>query len=282
MIFQNLKEKCEYYRGLTDYKLLPNANVLVMCDGRAFSKLIKNHFRKPFDMDFVNMMNETAKFVCENVQGIKIAFVQSDEISFLMKDEGEATPFFANRMCKILSIIASLATAEFNKQMLLYNIKRNAYGVGTMFDNEDTIYNIKDCVRKIEDTKFAQFDCKCWNVPTDNDAFAWFKYRQLDCIKNSKQQTAQTYLPHKQLVKHNADEQIQMVVEKNGIDWNTFDNKYKYGRFVYKIEKLMNTTLPNGEYVEYVRNKFTPDAAWDLSTEEGRNKFFEIAFKFDE
>lgn len=30
MQFKNLEDKCPYYRGLSDYKLLPNSYVLVM------------------------------------------------------------------------------------------------------------------------------------------------------------------------------------------------------------------------------------------------------------
>lgn len=274
MRFKNLEDKCQYYRGLTDYRLLPNRDILVMLDGKNFSKLIKNNFKKPFDDDFIDMMNKTAQFLCENVQGCKFAYTQSDEISLLITDyeTTETDTLFGGRLCKIQSILASLATSEFNRQFILYNIyhgdKRNI-GAG-------------DCVDIIEKMKMAQFDCKAWVVPSQNDAFAWFLYRQLDCVKNSKQQTAQTYLPHKQLVGHNADEQIQMVAEKNGIDWYAFDNKYKYGRFVYKVEKQMTTTLPSGETIEYTRNKFTPVGAWDLTTEEGKIKFIEHTFKFED
>ena len=274
MRFKNLEDKCQYYRGLTDYRLLPNRDILVMLDGKNFSKLIKNNFKKPFDDDFIDMMNKTAQFLCENVQGCKFAYTQSDEISLLITDyeTTETDTLFGGRLCKIQSILASLATSEFNRQFILYNIyhsdKRNI-GAG-------------DCVDIIEKMKMAQFDCKVWVVPSQNDAFAWFLYRQLDCVKNSKQQTAQTYLPHKQLVGHNADEQIQMVAEKNGIDWYAFDNKYKYGRFVYKVKKQMTTTLPSGETIEYTRNKFTPVGAWDLTTEEGKIKFIEHTFKFED
>ena len=274
MKFKNLEDKCQYYRGLTDYRIQGNNDILVMLDGKNFSKLIKNNFKKPFDDDFINMMNKTAQFLCENVQGCKFAYTQSDEISLLITDyeTTETDTLFGGRLCKIQSILASLATSEFNRQFILYNIyhadKRNI-GAG-------------DCVDIIEKMKMAQFDCKCWTVPNQNEAFAWFLYRQLDCIKNSKQQTAQTYLPHKQLVGHNADEQIQMVKEFNGIDWNTFENKYKFGRFVYKVETTETKMIPQlNNTITYTRNKFTPMPAWDLTTEEGKVKFIEKTFKFE-
>ena len=86
MKFDTLKQKCEFYRSLTDYKLMPNSYVLAMVDGHCFSKLIKNKFDKPFDDMFIKMMNETAKYLCENIQGAKFAYTQSDEISILITD----------------------------------------------------------------------------------------------------------------------------------------------------------------------------------------------------
>ena len=275
MKFKNLEDKCQYYRGLTDYRIQGNNDILVMLDGKNFSKLIKNNFQKPFDDDFINMMNKTAQFLCENVQGVKFAYTQSDEISLLITDYDtpETDTLFGGRICKIQSILASLATSEFNRQFILYNIyhsdKRNI-GAG-------------DCVDIIEKMKMAQFDCKVWTVPNQNDAFAWFLYRQLDCVKNSKQQTAQTYLPHKQLLGKDADMQIQMVKEFNGIDWNTFENKYKFGRFVYKVEITETKMIPQlNNTITYTRNKFTPMPAWDLTTDDGKKKFFEYAFKNEE
>ena len=89
----------------------------------------------------------------------------------------------------------------------------------------------------VEDQKLVEFDCKAWNVPNENDMFAWCLYRQNDCIKNSKQQAAQTYLSHKELLNLNTDEQIALLKEKKGIDWNTdFSDGKKYGRFIYKEE----------------------------------------------
>ena len=71
MRFNSLEDRMNYYRGLTDYKLMPKSYVMVMLDGRSFSTMIKNKFEKPFDNKFINMMNETAKYVCSKVEGAK-------------------------------------------------------------------------------------------------------------------------------------------------------------------------------------------------------------------
>jgi tRNA(His) 5'-end guanylyltransferase len=260
MNFKNLKDKCLYYRNLTDYKLLPNSYVMLMLDGRGFSKAIKNKFNKPFDDDFIYMMNETAKYLCENIQGCKFAYVQSDEISLILTDFDTPTTdsFFCNRISKIQSIAASMATGKFNQLMLLHRMK-NGFGI-----------NPEDVILK---SPIYQFDCKCWNVPSFNDVFAWFLYRQNDCIKNSKQQTAQTFLSHKILMGKTSDEQIELLKNEKGIDWNDLSNDKKYGRFLVKNEVTMTNEENGSNYYRYIW-KYEP--ALLLSNHNGKSSFLNM------
>lgn len=274
MYFKTLEQKCLYYRGLTDYKLLPGSYVIVMLDGKNFSRLVKNKFKKPFDDDFISMMNETAKYVCENVQGCKFAYVQSDEISLVLTDFDTPTTdtFFGYRLCKMQSIIASFATAKFNQLMLSYNLKKHSYDT-LLEDCADTVYSVNDAIKVVDNTPLAQFDCKCWNVPNINDIFAWFLYRQIDCVRNSKQQAAQTYLPHKKLLKLNTDAQIKLLIEEKDIDWNCYPMDQKYGRFIWK-RKVIMTNIDTGEI--YHRYKWIEEPAFPLMDEDGKEKFFDI------
>ncbi len=251
MYFKTLKEKCEYYRSLTDYKLMPNSYVLAMVDGHCFSKMIKNKFDKPFDDLFIKMMNETAKYLCENIQGAKFAYTQSDEISILITDFD--TPmtdsYFSFRLCKMQSLIAAMATAKFNQIYAKMAYDYHGYGL-KKFD--------------MKEYPTCTFDCKVWTVPNANDAYAWFLYRQIDCIKNSKAQTAQTFVPHKDLVGLNADEMIAKCKEVIGLDWHTLDNSMKFGRIIKKVETPMEKDLPNGEHIKFVRNVWTAVPGVDL------------------
>ena len=224
---ETLKEKCEALRETTDYRLPRKTYAMVMVDGKNFSRLIKNKYEKPFDDKFINMMNDVAIYVCKNVQGCKFAYVQSDEITFVLTDfeNEETSAFFDYRLCKMLSIIPSLATARFN-QLAMLNI----------LDTQESVVAAKDAVSGIE---LVQFDCKVWDAINFNNVFAYLLWRQIDCVRNSKQQAAQTYLSHEQLLGKHTDEQIRMLLEERGIDWNDYPNDRKYGRFIYKeqIEK---------------------------------------------
>ena len=117
------------------------------------------------------------------------------------------------------SIIASMAASKFNQLLMLYNLENGI--------------EPNDPMEIVENTNLVDFDCKVWNVPTFDDAIAWFIYRQLDCIRNSKQQAAQTYLSFAQLLNQGADKQITLLKVNKGIDWETkYDDGKKYGRFI--------------------------------------------------
>ena len=83
MKFDTLKDRMEYFRSLADYRLMPNSYVVVMVDGRGFSKSVKKLFEKPFDDKFISMMNNTDSFL-------------------------------RYRLCKIQSIIVGIASTVFN------------------------------------------------------------------------------------------------------------------------------------------------------------------------
>lgn len=266
---ESLKDKGKRLQKRTDFYVDADKYILVHVDGRSFSKNIKNVYNKPFDRDFIEMMNKTAIYLCEKVQGAKIAYVQSDEISLLLKkDTPEGDIFFGGRLCKMQSIIAALATAKFNQLAMIHDIKGCAYTY-TETDYEDTIYSIRETVDYIEEHPLYQFDCKVWDVETANDAFAWFLFRNIDCIRNSKQQFVQTYLPHKELLGHDTDEQVDMAIQEKGKDWWLCADDEKYGRIISKEE----FEFENEDGTKYMRTRWVPHNGTDLTDVEERAKF---------
>ena len=273
-----IKEKCKQYQKLRDYCVDTDKYIIAHIDGRSFSKMIKNKFNKPFDSSFINMMNETASYLCAMVQGVHLAYVQSDEISLLIKkNTAESDVFFGGRLCKMQSIIASLATAKFNQLYMINYFKeredKNPFYV-------ERHYTTSECVDTIANFPLCQFDCKVWDVDTANDAMAWFLFRNIDCIRNSKQQTAQAYLPHNALLGLDSDTQIKKLLDEKGVDWNSFSGGEKWGRLIYreKEEKTYTFINKNGETVTetYVRNAWKPHDGIDLTIVENREKLADI------
>lgn len=261
-----LKEKCYAYQQEVNYFLDSEKYILAHIDGRSFSKMIKNKFKKPFDDVFINAMNETAKYLCKEVQGCIFAYTQSDEISLIIrKNDPEGDVFFGGRMCKMQSIIASLATSKFNQVMITNRVKEISKSIsGKTF--------LDTCVCAIENGPIYQFDCKVWNVDSANDAMAWILFRNIDCVRNSKQQTAQTYLPHKKLMSLNTDEQISLLKQEKNVDWNDFDDGKKYGRFIKKTEKVFELNeAEKYENASYTRHVWEAVNGCDLTIPSNRD-----------
>lgn len=249
---------------------MPNCYTLVMLDGRSFSKLIKNYYNKPFDNGFINMMNTTAEYICKNVQGALFAYVQSDEISILLSNESDT--FFGGRLNKMLPVIASMASSKFNQLRAINAMK------SMIIDGDIECITEEKIIDCITDTKLVEFDCKVWNVPTFNDVFSWFLYRQNDCIRNSKQQAAQTYLPQSMLLNKNTDEQLDLLKKENGIDWETrYNDGEKYGRFITKkFEKQEVYVSQLNKRILCERSKWYSNNAFLLNTDDGKKKFIEL------
>jgi hypothetical protein len=65
---------------------LPRRNyVMIRIDGCHFHTYTKG-LKRPFDHGLIEDMDNTAKYLCQKIQGAKLAFVQSDEISILLAD----------------------------------------------------------------------------------------------------------------------------------------------------------------------------------------------------
>ena len=62
-------------------------------------------------------MQETMKYLCENIQGCVLGYTQSDEITLILVDYKNlnSSAFFDYEVQKMCSIAASMATMRFNK-----------------------------------------------------------------------------------------------------------------------------------------------------------------------
>ena len=270
---KTLAEKMKYYRSINDYRLIPNCPVILMLDGRSFSKFCKI-FKKPYDDDFIKIMNEVAIELSNKIDSVKFSYVQSDEISLLLLNNNESEPWFNYRLEKICSIAASIASSKFNQLMMLYISKQKK------------IDNINELVKTITEYTNAVFDCKAWNVPDYDTAYLHFLWRQRDCIRNSKQMISQIYFSHKELNLVNTDKQIEMVKEKYGIDWHTLDSGKKYGRMIYKEPFIFESKKVNRIKYDLI-NKSSTSAffkrykniiheGFDLSIEENKAIFMNL------
>lgn len=191
----------EFYENRTRNFLPRRTYTIIRVDGKAFHSYTRGLVR-PFDEKLVNDMDETACYMCKNIQGAKFAFVQSDEISILLTDfEGLTTDaWFDGNIQKMASISASLATAKFNE---------------------------------LRPNKIALFDSRVFIIPSDIEVENYFIWRQQDTTRNSISSVAQSMFSHRELENKNTDQMQEMCFQK-GVNWNDFSAKLKRGRLIVK------------------------------------------------
>lgn len=265
-----LKSKCEYLRDIQDKSLIPNCWFIFFIDGKNFSSYLKKYKRpqKPFSDVILKAMDYTLKNLCENIPGVRVGYTQSDEITLLAKYQNEETgeysdPWYGGRVWKLVSLAASYASVFFN-QYLIQEIAK-------------TPASAEDISSMLLGFKAAVFDCKVWNVSEDNDAYAWLSERNIDCIRNSKNQVAQAWMSHKSLLGKSSDECIQLLEEQHGVSWNKdFSEREKYGSLAIKREVTLQG--PDGDYT---RKKWFIEDGFPMMGQEGVAKFKEFYYGKD-
>jgi tRNA(His) guanylyltransferase len=203
--------------------LLPRrTNLILRIDGKAFHTYTRG-FNKPFDDGLIEDMDKTAIALCRGIQGAKLAYVQSDEISVWVTDyDGlETSAWFDNNLQKMVSVSASIATAAFNRERTLRNIGKG--GGDFCIDARDDI------------PQFASFDARVFVIPEVAEVANYFLWRCQDATRNSVQMVARSLYSHKECEGKNIDQLKEMITKaKSGDHWVTLDCKYRHGRYIQK------------------------------------------------
>jgi tRNA(His) 5'-end guanylyltransferase len=117
-MIDNLGDRMKsYYENRSKTFLTRRTPVIIRLDGKAFHTFTKG-FNKPFDEVMCSAMQQTMKYLCENIQGCVLGYTQSDEITLVLIDYQKLTTdaWFDYNVQKVCSVAASMATLAFNRQ----------------------------------------------------------------------------------------------------------------------------------------------------------------------
>lgn len=177
------------YEFRTQTYIPRRTNMILRIDGRAFHTWVKQvGCIKPFDQELMKTMDDTTIQLMKEIQGSRVAYSQSDEISILVTDyEKETTEsFFDGNIQKICSVVASMTTAIFNQKWM---------------ENK----------KEYHDYKPATFDCRVFSIPDPIEVMNYFYWRYLDNTRNSLSSYCQINFSHKQLQNKNQYMQHEML-----------------------------------------------------------------------
>lgn len=264
----SLGDRMKRYEAVSKTMLMHRNPTIIRIDGKAFHTFTRG-FVRPFDDVLIKSMQETTKYLCENIQNCVFGYTQSDEITLVLVDYEhlDTAAWYDYEVQKLCSISASIATMAFNKAF-----ERNI---------EDYIHEVKllsiddmSSISEEDDAKLKQyeiyrnaymngavFDARCFSVPRDEvtNCVLW---RQQDATRNSIQMVGQSYFKHQELENKNCNMIQDMLHETHGVNWNNFEAYKKRGSAVIRdednhwfIDKNMPILTGDGrEYIERLIN----------------------------
>ena len=221
------KRMKEYYESIPKTKLMRRTPVAIRLDGKAFHTFTRG-FQKPFDEVLIKSMQETMKYLCENIHGCVLGYTQSDEITLILVDYKNlnTSAFFDYEVQKMCSIAASMATMKFNKAFkhnvaMSYSFDHDGFIVPDVEPPIALAYN-----KAIE--RGAMFDARVFNIPKE-EVTNLIYWRQIDATRNSIQMVGQANFSHKQLDEKSQNDIQNMLLTERDINWNDFPTHQKRG-----------------------------------------------------
>lgn len=205
---KTLADRMKEYESVTNYTLTKRMPIVIRVDGRAFHTVTKG-FDKPYDDNFIDIMNYVACYLLENLSGAKIAYVESDEISIVLcpYDTFETEPMFDNRIQKLASVAASMATFAFMRHLAENNL---AY---------ERIFHLTE-------NRTITFDARVYPIPRE-DVDNYLLWRQQDSKRNSINSFGQHYIGKKAIMGMNTSQVMEKLKE---IGHDDIPNYFYYGR----------------------------------------------------
>ena len=218
---KNLAERMKEYESVSNLSLIKKLPVIIRIDGKQFHTFTQG-LAKPFDPAISQSMIDTTKYLCKNIQNIKLGYTQSDEITLVLTDWDRNTTesFLGYKIQKLVSILASMTTMYFNK----------------IFEYYQNLYHYS----KIKEGN-AMFDARAFNVPLHEveNVLIW---RQQDAIRNYVSSYARHLFGHKNIIGKSVKQMIEMLNQLE-YPWEKFPPMYKHGVCVKKIKLDDDNTM---------------------------------------
>ena len=190
--------------------------VYARIDGRGFSKFTRG-MNSPYDEAMSSIMiTTTAELV--NQTNALMGYTQSDEISLVwnLNENPEGELFFAGKVQKLASVLASLTTSIFINQLIAHNMSGYV-------------------------KKTPHFDCRVFNVPSEIEVANAFLWREKDASRNSVSMAGRDIFSHKELQGKSTREMKEMLLEV-GVDLEDYPANFKRGTFLQKRKVLVEIT----------------------------------------
>lgn len=234
----SLGDRMKEYEDAYNFKFPIRLPLILRLDGVHFhSQVNKWGCDKPFDARMISAMENTVKYLCENISGAQVAYSQSDEITILVRDDmtHDTQPWHKKKINKIMSVAAAKASNAFN---------HSYFNLG----DPNTQTNIPL-------SHMAEFDCRGYVMP-ENEIINAFIWRQQDATRNSIQMMARANFSHNSLENVNCEEIQERLWQEKNINWNDTPTNLKRGFCVIKQDIEKSIPKRDGKSHKIIPNEF--------------------------
>lgn len=237
-----------YERIETDQKFPPNTYLYVRLDGRTFSKFTKG-LARPYDIRMSSLMKEVTQALVKEFNAV-IGYTQSDEINLIINNSYETSCIFEGKKQKLISTLASYASAVFNAKLAKAIPEKDPETTG----------------------KYPSFDCRIFPVQNKGEAANAILWREQDAIKNSVSMAAYHYFSHRDLHKVNTHVMKDMLKTQANVIWDDYPKFFKSGSYYQRVTYLK--ACPDGSTVTRSKVDEVDLTISELSHEERIEKIF--------
>ena len=192
--YDSLGDRMKGYENIARNYLTRRIPTIIRVDGKAFHTFTRG-MEKPFDRILMTTMQNTMKYLCENIQGCVFGYTQSDEITLVLTDYATITTdaWFGYNIQKMCSVSASMATLAFS----------NAYAAELWKNFPEAMCSSDNGTNKYIETLVAKmgtamFDARVFSIPKDEvcNCLIW---RQQDATRNSIESVGHANFSQKEL-----------------------------------------------------------------------------------
>lgn len=239
-----LSDRISTYQSITDYKLLPRVPIIIIINGRGFSK-VTQLLDKPHCVKFTEAIMSTMLCLCTEIEGAIFAYQHNDEIVIVAHNDQniETNVWFNGSIQKICSVTSAIATMHFNECALRLQLNMTGNPI---------------------------FTSQVFVVPTIGEVNNTLIFKQQQNFHTSIQSAClynllETY--NKDEIKNmlnglSIDEKINLLDQEAHIKFNNYSSAFRRGTACYKAPKIVNGIMKNKWHFNNDLPIFTKDTSF--------------------
>jgi tRNA(His) guanylyltransferase len=217
----SLKDRIASYVEAADHKLLAKLPVITIINGRRFSKL-SVLLEKPFSDKLAECLYATLIKLTEEIEGVIFGYSFNDEIVIVSRNDQnlDTLPWCENKIQKMVSISASIATQQFNNYAT--SIDLNLIGDPTFYSQVFAVPNLTEAINTI--------------IAKQQQAFQSSVY--FACVYELLKKYDKNDI-REMLSGTTIDDKINLLQQECGIDYNEYPEPFRRGVACYRAPKVV-------------------------------------------